>query len=59
MIDCGNTLSVIDLFRLTLVDPDGNPYLTCENAWLTFEDLFRMLLNEDDFGNPAIAIYND
>lgn len=59
MIDCGNTLSVTDLFLLTLVDPDGSAYITCDNDWLTPEDLMGMLINDDGSGNPAIAIYND
>lgn len=56
-VSCTNPLDVDTLVRLLFVDGDGDAYLECDNNELSVEDLLRMVIVEDDDGNPALAVY--
>ena len=46
------------LFRLVVVDGDGDPYFDdCTHNWDSWEDVWRQLIVEDADGNPAIAVW--
>lgn len=57
-LDCTTAdLSAESLFRLVVVDSDGEAYFACDNSELSWEDVWRQLIVEDADGNPALAVY--
>lgn len=45
------------LIRLLLVDSTGEPYPSCDNQDLSWGDLVRLLIGEDENGDPALRVY--
>jgi len=58
-VTCANNLDVETLLRMVAVDSDGNAYIDCDNDELSIEDLIKLIIVEDDDGNPAIAVFVD
>lgn len=56
-VTCDNNLDVETLLRMVAVDSDGDAYITCDNDELSIEDLIKLIIVEDDDGNPAIAAF--
>lgn len=55
-ITCADIVDAESLFRLVVVDSDGNPYVDC-GEYDSWEDIFRQIVVLDDAGNPALAVY--
>lgn len=56
-VTCANPLDWETLLRVVAVDSDGDLFFTCDNNELSLYDLIRLLIVEDDDGNPALAVY--
>jgi hypothetical protein len=57
-LDCTTAdLAAESLFRLVVVDSDGDAYFDCDNTELSWEDIWRQLIVVDGDGNPALAVY--
>lgn len=57
-VNCTTTdVDATTLVRLLLVDSDGEPFITCDNADLSDDDLVRLLIGTDESGNPALRVY--
>jgi hypothetical protein len=56
-VSCSDSLDVESLIRVLAVDSDGDSYFDCNNTELSLEDLLRLLIVEDDDGNPALSVY--
>ena len=59
-INCTNSdISTNALIRTVLVDSDGEPFFDCDNNDIGMEDLVRLLIGEDESGEPALRIYQE
>ena len=57
-INCtNNDISADALIKTVIVDSEGEPFFTCDNTDIGFEDLVRLLIGEDDTGEPVVRIY--
>jgi len=56
-LECTDIVDAESLFRLVVVDSDGDPYVDCDNDYLSWEDIWRQLIVVDGDGNPALAVY--
>ena len=56
-LTCTDIVSAESLFRLVVVDSDGDAYITCDNDEESIEDIFRQLIVLDADGNPALAVW--
>jgi len=55
-LECTDIVSAESLFRLLVVDSDGEAYVDC-GEYDSWEDLFRQMIVLDADGNPALAVY--
>ena len=57
-VNCTTTdVDATTLVRLLLVDSEGEPFITCDNDYLSDDDLIRLLIGTDESGNPALRVY--
>ena len=56
-LTCTDIVSAESLFRLVVVDSDGDAYITCDNTYDSIKDIFRNLIVLDADGNPALAVW--
>lgn len=57
-VNCTTTdVDATTLVRLLLVDSEGEPFITCDNDYLSDDDLVRLLIGTDATGNPALRVY--